>query len=375
MSQETLPEKTAPDRSSLKGMLADVNAKKRFEEILGKKAPGFISSIISVYQNSKQLQKVDAASIIAAAAKAAALDLPIEPSLGQAAIVPYKDQAQFQIMARGFIQLAHRTGKYRRMNLARVYEGQLVSHDRFKGTVKLDEKLKKSDKVEGYYFIFELTNGYVHETYWSAQDCVDHGWKFSKSFSLYGSGLWTEDPLMPKKSNGRGGYEVLIKEFKGFVTDGSGLDAMCAKTIVKNTLVKWGPLSTDMQTAREFDQAAVTAEGKPVYIDSTAEQVDGSTTEKPEMPKPAGALPEPAVEKANADGTPNEVVLPGGSYVVTKAGDGCKITARNGAAFKNDDPGVAKLALSAMEGGKNIRLSYWPSRGDQQLESLEVVKA
>ena len=299
---ETKPQTKAlaPKNKSLKEMLGDESAKKRFREILGQKSAGFISSIISAHQANKALQECDPQSILAAAAVAASLDLPINPSLGQAALVPYSGQAQFQMQWKGYVQLAHRTGKYRRIHLAPVFEGQLVEYDEFKGVVRLDAARKKSDLVMGFYFYFELTNGFLHEAYWSTAQCIAHGWKFSKSFG-YCNGQWPDDPLIPKTGTGRD-RRVDLKSFKGLVTYKSGTYGMCAKTVVKNELSKWGPLSTEMQDAVVKDQAVFDQEGNPKYIDTTAEP-----TVDPEMPKRASeAKALPAPEPAKDPETPAE---------------------------------------------------------------------
>lgn len=258
-----LAERRTEENTPLKALLSQENIKKRFAEVLGpRRGAQFISSLVSVWNASKKLQECTPSSILGAAAQAAALDLSIVPTIGHAAIVPYKDTATFQIMSRGIVQLAHRSSKYKTMNLAEVYEGQLVSEDRFSGRVTLDEKKRKSDLIEGFFFVFELLNGYRHEAYWSARRCVEHGWKYSKSFQ-YGSGLWVEDQLLPMK-----GGKFDKAAFKGFLTFGSGTYAMASKTVIKNTLSKWGPLSADMMDAFTADQSSITPDGKKTYIDA-----------------------------------------------------------------------------------------------------------
>lgn len=253
---------------TLKDLLGEVDVKKRFHEILGKRAGAFMSNLLSVSQGSDALQSASPSSIIAAAMKAAALDLPIEPSLGMAAIVPYNEKgkgmtAVFQIMARGFVQLALRSGQYKQINLARVYEGQLVEHDEFKGTVTLNAKLKKSDKVQGYFFFFTLTNGYECQAYWSARKCMEHGQRYSQSF-YSANGKWCDDPALPKDKQGR----VELDKWDGTLTEGSGADQMSGKTIVKITLSHKGILSVDMQNGQKADQAAFDESGSERYPDA-----------------------------------------------------------------------------------------------------------
>lgn len=120
--------------AQVKLMLSDENVKKRFQDVLGKKAPQFMASIVNVVSASPQLKACDANSIMAAAFVAASFDLPIDSNLGFAALVPYKKSfrdketgqwfnkylAQFQMMYKGFIQLAIRTGQYEKMNCSEV---------------------------------------------------------------------------------------------------------------------------------------------------------------------------------------------------------------------------------------------------------------
>lgn len=240
---QTVPTETkaiAKKPLGLRDMLADVKVKARFEEILGKKAPGFISSIISAAQMVPALQKCEPGSVVGAAAVAASLDLPINQSLGQAAIVPYGNQAQFQIMSRGYIQLAQRSGQYLTMNASPVLEGQLVSNNPITGECVFDAAAKKSEKVIGYVFFFKLLNGFEKYTYMTVDEIQAHGKKYAKSYANE-KGLWKTD-----------------------------FQSMALKTVVKRGLSKWGPLSTEMQKAIEVDQAAIRDDGTADYIDSTA---------------------------------------------------------------------------------------------------------
>lgn len=334
---ETTPPTKAP--TTLKGMLADVKVKSRFEEILGKKASGFISSVISVYQTNRALQEVDPNSIIASAAIAASLDLPINQSLGQAAIVPYKGLAQFQIMSKGFIQLAQRTGQYIAMNATEVYEGQLLGHDTITGEVKFDSAKKTSDRIIGYVFYFKLKSGFEHYEYMTVEAIQAHGKKFSKSYENP-KGLWKSD-----------------------------FHAMALKTVVKRGLSKWGPLSTEMQRAVETDQSVIKDDGTPEYIDSTAERggTEG-TAAAPEMPKPA----EPGA--ATSDG-PTVVSLAAGTFSVGKGAKvGARVTAKDGKVYTTDNEDVAKLLLAAPGASHGVKLTVWPGLTENEIESAEIIK-
>lgn len=244
-------------KKSVKDILAAPNVKSRFEEVLGKKAPLFISSIITSVSLSKHLQDCDPVSVVSAASVAAALDLPINSSLGFAHIVPYSGKAQFQLGWKGFLQLAQRTGLYKTINAAIVYDGQIVSRDPFTGEMVLDASKKKSDAIAGYVCYFKLMNGFEKYFFMSHSEVTAHGKKYSKSFSQAGT---------PWQIN---------------------FDSMALKTVVKLGIGKYGPMSVDIQRAVEVDGAVIKEDGTPDYID-----VDG--TEDP----PAAEAPKRASEKA-----------------------------------------------------------------------------
>ena len=116
----------------LKSMLGSESIKSRFREILDKNAPGFISSILSVVNSNDLLQKAEPQSVLNSAVIAATLNLPINPNLGYAAIVPFNDRkkgiclAQFQLMYKGLVELCLRSGQFASLIDEVVYEGQLV---------------------------------------------------------------------------------------------------------------------------------------------------------------------------------------------------------------------------------------------------------
>lgn len=270
----------------LRGMLALPAIRERFENILGNKARAFASSIISVTQGNKALQECDPGSIIASAAMAASLDLPIIGSLGQSCLVPYSGKAQFQIMARGFVQLALRSGQYKTMNAVKVHDGEIVSRNRLTGEIDFNHDGKKSEKIVGFLFYFKLNTGFEKYTYMTVEECQAHGKKYSKSYGRDDS-KWKTD-----------------------------FNAMALKTVVKQGLSKWGPLSTEMQKAIQFDQAAVRDDGTPEYIDSTAEAKD----DKPAAPIAGPEAKEAeVVPPAEAPTPPAQVITEGESNVTIKS--------------------------------------------------------
>lgn len=204
----------AKEAKTLKGMLEMPAYKNKFNEMLGKKAAGFMSSIIAVANNNKLLAKAEPSTVIGAAAQAAMLDLPINQSLGFAYIVPYKGAAQFQLGYKGYIQLAQRSGQYVDIGAKTVYEGELEYENRLLDKFKFGERT--GDKVIGYLAYFRLTNGFEKMLFMELDEMIAHAKKYSKSYS--------------------GGTEKWgLAEF----------DVMAEKTVLKRLLSKYGPLSIE----------------------------------------------------------------------------------------------------------------------------------
>jgi recombination protein RecT len=212
---------------TVKSLLSQESVQGKFKAILKERAAGFTANLAVIVNNSEALSKCDPVTIISAAVVSASLDLPLDPNLGFAAIVPYGNKAQFQIMYKGLIQLAIRSGQYKTMNASEVYEGELISHNRVTGEYEFDFDAKKSDKVIGYTAYFKLVNGFEKTVYWPMAQIDKHGKRFSKTYAK-GFGLWKDD-----------------------------FDAMAKKTVLKNLISKWGILSIEMQKVMKFDQGII----------------------------------------------------------------------------------------------------------------------
>ena len=202
------------EAKTLKGMLEMPAYKNKFNEMLGKKAAGFMSSIIAVTNNNKYLAKANPATVIGAAAQAAMLDLPINQSLGFAYIVPYGNEAQFQLGYKGYIQLAQRSGQYVDIGAKTVFEGELEYENRLLDKFKFGERT--GDKVIGYLAYFRLTNGFEKMLFMELDKMIAHAKKYSKNY--------------------KGGTD------KWGLTD---FNTMAEKTVLKRLLSKYGPLSIE----------------------------------------------------------------------------------------------------------------------------------
>ena len=245
------------EAKTVKGMLETTAVKKRFEEMLGKKAAGFISSIIAVTNSSNYLMKADPATVIGAAAQAAMLDLPINQSLGFAYIVPYKGAAQFQLGYKGYIQLAQRTNQYSDIGSNTVYEGELEYENRLLNKFKFGERT--SDKVIGYLAYFKLTNGFEKMLFMTLDEMQAHAKKYAQNY--------------------KGG------------TDKWGLadfDVMAEKTVLKRLLSKYGPLSIEsvqMSQALANDGGVISMNNDGDFdVNFSGETIDAETDEPTDEP-------------------------------------------------------------------------------------------
>lgn len=243
------------EAKTLKGMLEMPAYKNKFNEMLGKKAAGFMSSIIAVANNNKLLAKAEPSTVIGAAAQAAMLDLPINQSLGFAYIVPYKGAAQFQLGYKGYIQLAQRSGQYVDIGAKTVYEGELEYENRLLDKFKFGERT--GDKVIGYLAYFRLTNGFEKMLFMELDEMISHAKKYSKSYS--------------------GGTEKWgLAEF----------DVMAEKTVLKRLLSKYGPLSIEsiqMSQALSNDGGVISMNKDGEFdVDFSGETIDAEYEETEE---------------------------------------------------------------------------------------------
>ena len=211
--------------------------KQKFSEVLDGNGQQFVASLLSIVMNNNLLAKATNESIMTAAMKAATLKLPIEPSLGMAYIVPYNrnekrgntwvkiNEAQFQMGYKGFIQLAQRSGQIRNINCDIVYKEEFLRYDKVYGTLHLKEEQVDSGEVEGYFASLELINGFRKMIFWKKEKVIAHAQKYSKT------------------------YDKQIGDFKSGTPWKTEFDAMAQKTLIKELLSKYAPLSTELQEA------------------------------------------------------------------------------------------------------------------------------
>lgn len=233
-----------------KTALTNDDVKARFEQILRERSDVFLASLLSVVANSKGLQNCDTNSILTAAAKAAILDLPIEPELGQAYIVPFKNTATFIAGYKGLLQLALRTNQYKAINVAPIYQGEQVIEDRITGDIKINGK-QSGPEIIGWAGYFETKGGFKKFLYMSKEDIHAHAERYSPSYKV-NNGAWTTNTTDMEK-----------------------------KTVLRQLLSKWGLMSIQMQDA---DSAPIyqTETGEDLVVPDFGDVIEGRAEDVPE---------------------------------------------------------------------------------------------
>lgn len=208
--------------------------KTKIEQLVGKNSATFATSVMQIANSNTMLRTADPTSIFNAACMAATLNLPLQNGLGFAYIVPFKNnkerkvEAQFQIGYKGFIQLAQRSGQFKRLVALPVYKNQLLKKDFINGfEFDWEQEPEKDENPIGYYAYFKLVNDFSAELYMSHDDIVKHAQRYSQTFKK-GFGVWHDN-----------------------------FEAMALKTVMKLLLSKQAPLSVEMQQSVLADQAVV----------------------------------------------------------------------------------------------------------------------
>lgn len=231
----------------------DAMKKKINEMVGGEKGQQFITAIISAVSTNPQLAECDHSTILSAALVGQALNLSPSPQLGQYYMVPFNDNkrgckvAQFQIGYKGYIQLAIRSGYYKKLNVLAIKEGELVKYDALNEDIEVklieDEEEREKAPTIGYYAMFEYLNGFRKTLYWTKKHMEAHAEKYSMGYKAHK------------------GYTFWEKDF----------DGMAYKTMLRQLISKWGIMSVDMQKAMESDMAEIKEDGTYEYVDNEFE--------------------------------------------------------------------------------------------------------
>ena len=256
-------------RLGLTSYLTQEAVKNQINNVIGgENGQRFISSIVSAVNNNHQLAECSYQSILSGALLGESLKLSPSPQLGQYYLVPFKDKnkgmvAQFQLGYKGYIQLAIRSGQYKKLNVLAIKEGELIKFNPLTEEIDVrlieDEDIRENTSTIGYYAMFEYVNGFRKAIYWSKTRMENHAKKYSAGYS--------------RDLQHGTQYTFWSKDF----------DAMAYKTMLRQLISKWGIMSIDMQNALESDMAVINEDGSKDYVDNAENKP--SESEIIEQPK------------------------------------------------------------------------------------------
>ena len=257
--------------------------KKQINQVVGgKNGTRFISSIVSAVQSTPALQECTSPSIVNAALLGEALNLSPSPQLGQFYMVPFDNkkkgckEAQFQLGYKGYIQLAIRSGYYKKLNVLAIKEGELVRYDPLDEEVEVnlieDDILREEAPTMGYFAMFEYENGFRKTLYWSKKKMLAHDEKYSFAFYKNG-GAKSLELLEHGKIPEKDMWKYSSFWFKDF-------DGMALKTMLRQLISKWGIMSIDLQNAIDKDMAVIHEDGKTDYVDAVKAEDDGVVSDQ-----------------------------------------------------------------------------------------------
>lgn len=242
--------------------------KNQIANVLGSdKGQIFVSSIVSSVNTNPQLAECTNSSIVSAALLGASLNLSPSPQLGQFYMLPFNDRnrgkvAEFVLGYHGMIQLAIRSGQYKKLNVLPIKEGELKRFDPLNEEIEVelieDDAKREETPTCGYYAFFEYVNGFRKAIYWSKAKMEAHAERYSAGY----------------------------KAKKGFTFWEKDFDAMACKTMLRQIITKWGAMDVVMQKALDNDYTVGNMNEERSFVE--VEQITPAIEEKAEpVPEPA----------------------------------------------------------------------------------------
>ena len=269
--QNSLVKTKGNQRLGITAYLTQDAVKNQINSVIGgKDGQKFISAIVSAVNNNSALQECTNQSILSGALLGESLKLSPSPQLGQYYLVPFNDKekgkvAQFQLGYKGYIQLAIRSGQYKKLNVLAIKEGELIRFNPLEEEIEVklieDEEVREQAETIGYYAMFEYTNGFKKAMYWSKKKMEAHAIKYSPGY---------------KRDKDKGtAWTFWSKDF----------DGMAYKTMLRQLISKWGVMSIDMMSAMDADMAVINEDGTKTYVenenepDTDTEVIDGDAVD------------------------------------------------------------------------------------------------
>lgn len=229
MSKSNVPQKV----QRMKQVIKKDSVQEQFQNALDKNSDQFVANLIELYSNDTYLQNCEPQDVVKKALQAATLNLPLNKQLGYAYIVPFKRRGDYKptfiIGYKGYIQLAQRTGKYKYLNADKVYKGEKVESDKVTGKLEITGE-PESEEVKGYFAYMELHNGFSKGEYMTKEEVKSYAKQHSPSYDS-NSSAWQTD-----------------------------FDKMALKTVIRQLLMTWGPMSTEMVSAVSSDNQSMSHE-------------------------------------------------------------------------------------------------------------------
>lgn len=268
-----------------------------------KDGKGFVSAITSAVGANPTLQECTNESIFAAALLGASLNLPPSPQLGYFYMVPFKDKksgtkkAQFQLGYKGLIQLALRTGQYKSLIVSEIKDGELISWNPITEELQVEPILNELQREQlstiGYYARFELINGFTKQMFWSREKMEKHADEFSQAFNLADYKKLQEGKIPTAD----------MWKYSSFWY--ANFDAMALKTMLRQIIGKFGPMTTELAQAFDKDEHALNLAGKAEIIEAETVAVTEQNNEQPPAQETNPTAEEkPAKKEITADDDP-----------------------------------------------------------------------
>lgn len=289
--------------------LTNDSVRRQIDAVVGQSSGRFITSIVSAYNANSLLAECDNRSIFAAALLGESLKLSPSPQLAHFYLIPYSDKekgrvCQFQLGYRGYIQLATRSGVYRKLNVLAIKQGELVKFDPLNEEIEVsiipDEEARENAPTIGYYAMFEYLNGFRKALYWSKAKMLTHADRYSKAFNK---------ETYKKIQEGKIPANEMWKYSSPWY---SSFDDMACKTMLRQLISKWGLMSTDLEKAYTADQGVINDDGSVTYVDNDSTVVESPAPaepkEEPIMPPPVEAEVVEKPKKAEKKPEPQEDV-------------------------------------------------------------------
>lgn len=226
----------------------------QLQKLFGKNSGTFATSMMELYTSNADLQQCDPKLVAAEAMRAAALHLPLSKALGRAYVVVFKEKGvpkpQFLLGWRGLVDLALRSGQYETINTRVVYKGELLGEDKLSGFIDISGE-KESNEVVGYLAYFKLVTGFKKMLFMDVKGMCHYAKMYAPTLKF--SKITEDDLLVKAQEQAEHGPQA------GAIGWFGDFNAMALKTVVRQ-LLKWGPMSIEMQQAIADDEDYQSAE-------------------------------------------------------------------------------------------------------------------